>query len=127
MLDCYPILCVYLYHNFTYCPGNFAGYDCGECKFGWMGLQCDQRKTPVTRRNIMSLSDKERQEFLEALQRSKRTMHPDFVIATEHWLGLVDPETNQTHFSNISVYDLFVWQHYYSVRDTLLGEVHLNT
>ncbi|XP_062862109.1 L-dopachrome tautomerase isoform X2 [Trichomycterus rosablanca] len=69
----------------------------------------------------MSLSDKERQDFLEALQRSKRTMHPDFVIATEHWLGLVDPETNQTRFSNISVYDLFVWQHYYSVRDTLLG------
>lgn len=102
--------------------GNFAGFDCGECKFGWTGPNCNLRKAPVIRRNIMSLSVDERQVFLEALQRSKRTVHPQYVIATEHWLGLIDRETNQTRFSNISVYDLFVWQHYYSVRDTLLGE-----
>ncbi|KAF5880183.1 L-dopachrome tautomerase, partial [Clarias magur] len=100
---------------------NFAGFDCGECKFGWTGPNCNLRKAPVIRRNIMSLSVDERQVFLEALQRSKRTVHPQYVIATQHWLGLIDRETNQTRFSNISVYDLFVWQHYYSVRDTLLG------
>lgn len=102
--------------------GNFAGYDCGECKFGWTGPDCNLRKAPVTRKNILSLSVEEREIFLEALQRSKRTIHPQYVIATEHWLGLIDRETNQTRFSDITVYDLFVWQHYYSVRDTLLGE-----
>lgn len=111
-----------LKHPCVFFSGNFAGYDCGECKFGWTGPSCNLRKAPVTRKNIMSLSVEERQTFLEALQHSKHTIHPQYVIATEHWLGLIDRESNQTRFSNITVYDLFVWQHYYSVRDTLLGE-----
>ncbi|TTH08273.1 L-dopachrome tautomerase [Bagarius yarrelli] len=105
-------------------PTKFFTQTCkcfGECKLGWTGPNCNLRKAPVIRKNIMSLSVEERQIFLEALQRSKHTIHPQYVIATEHWLGLIDRQTNQTHFSNISVYDLFVWQHYYSVRDTLLG------
>lgn len=113
---------VLIVHLDVFLSGNFAGYDCSECKFGWTGPNCNLRKAPVTRKNIMSLSEEERRIFLDALQLSKHSIHPEYVIATEHWLGLIDRQTNQTRFSNISVYDLFVWQHYYSVRDTLLGE-----
>ncbi|XP_040185381.1 5,6-dihydroxyindole-2-carboxylic acid oxidase-like [Rana temporaria] len=102
------------------CNERFYGHDCGGCKPGWSGDDCD-RPVVVERRNILALNDTERQNFIDALHLAKNTVHPDYVIATRHYDQLIDPERNATHFQNVSIYDFFVWTHYYSVSKTFLG------
>ncbi|XP_053312532.1 5,6-dihydroxyindole-2-carboxylic acid oxidase isoform X2 [Spea bombifrons] len=102
------------------CVGRFDGYNCGSCKPGWTGDKCDQAVVAI-RRNILDLRKEERKKFVDALDLAKRTIHPDYVIATRRYVELIDPTRNTTNFENISIYDFFVWTHYYSVSKTFLG------
>ncbi|KAE8632905.1 hypothetical protein XENTR_v10001711 [Xenopus tropicalis] len=102
------------------CNGRFYGHNCGSCKPGWTGDNCDQ-PVAVVRRNILELREEEKRRFVNALDLAKNTMHPDYVIATRRYAELIDPVQNTTNFENISIYDFFVWNHYYSVSKTFLG------
>ncbi|CAB1445968.1 unnamed protein product [Pleuronectes platessa] len=57
------------------CTGNFSGYNCGGCRHGLTGPNCDQRIS-VVRRNIMQMSTSDKQAFVSALDQAKRTVHP---------------------------------------------------
>ncbi|XP_061620143.1 5,6-dihydroxyindole-2-carboxylic acid oxidase-like isoform X2 [Phyllopteryx taeniolatus] len=102
------------------CSGNFGGYNCGRCKHGWAGANCDQRVS-VVRRNAMQLSAAGKLAFVNALDRAKRTVHPDLVIATSRHAEILGPDGSSPRFENISIYNYFVWSHYYSVSKTFLG------
>lgn len=69
----------------------------------------------------MQLSADEKRAFVSALDRAKRTAHPDLVIATRHYANIFGPEGNTTQFEDITIYNYFVWSHYYSVSKTFLG------
>lgn len=76
---------------------------------------------PKVRRNVLDLSTEERNHFIQALDMAKRTDHPQFVIATRRSEEILGPDDNTPQFENISIYNYFVWTHYYSVKKTFLG------
>lgn len=73
------------------------------------------------RRNLLDLSAEEKNHFIQALDMAKRTIHPQFVIATRRSEEILGPDGNTPQFENISIYNYFVWTHYYSVKKTFLG------
>uniref|UniRef100_A0A8C7WQP3 5,6-dihydroxyindole-2-carboxylic acid oxidase n=1 Tax=Oryzias sinensis TaxID=183150 RepID=A0A8C7WQP3_9TELE len=102
------------------CNGNFSGYNCGQCKHGLTGAECDQRVS-VVRRNIMQMTAAEKRAFVDALNQAKSTVHPDLVICTRRYQEVLGPDGNSPQFENITIYNYFVWSHYYSVSKTYLG------
>nr|ANN11874.1 tyrosinase protein [Cyprinus carpio 'color'] len=106
------------YNQTCQCAGNYMGFDCGECKFGYFGANCGERRESV-RKNIFQLSVSERQRFISYLNLAKTTVSPDYMIVTGVYSQMNNGSTPM--FTNISVYDLFVWMHYYVSRDALLG------
>lgn len=89
---------------------------CHECKWGYYGPNCTLRRTLV-RRNLFSLSRAERKRFVDLVLKSKTTQSEFMAIKSERMR--MDPITNASFtFVNVSVYDYFIFHHYYSARNT---------
>ncbi|KAJ0022180.1 hypothetical protein NQD34_009670 [Periophthalmus magnuspinnatus] len=101
------------------CAGNYGGFNCGECRFGYWGANCAEYRESV-RRNILTLSTAEQQKFISYLNLAKNTISRDYVISTGTRAQMGVNGENPM-FSDISTYDLFVWMHYYVSRDAFLG------
>ncbi|CAB1327205.1 unnamed protein product, partial [Coregonus sp. 'balchen'] len=80
------------------CNGNFAGYNCA-------GADTDSPDLTVIR----------------GYPWAKRTVHPDLVICTRRYQEVYGPDGNTPQFENITIYNYFVWTHYYSVSKTYMG------
>ncbi|XP_053826571.1 tyrosinase [Vidua macroura] len=106
------------YNRTCRCEGNFMGFSCGECKFGFSGPNCTERQVK-TRRNVFQLTTSEKNKFLAYLNLAKNIPSQDYVIATGTYTQMNNGSNPM--FRDINVYDLFVWMHYYASRDTLLG------
>ncbi|MBN3304014.1 TYRO Tyrosinase, partial [Amia calva] len=94
------------------------GVNCGDCKFGYFGANCAERRESI-RRNILQLTPAEKNKFISYLNLAKTTISTQYVIATGTYAEMNNGTTPL--FADISVYDLFVWMHYYSSRDAFLG------
>ncbi|KAJ0063482.1 hypothetical protein NL108_002728 [Boleophthalmus pectinirostris] len=101
------------------CAGNYGGFNCGECRFGYWGANCAEYRESV-RRNILTLSTVEQQKFISYLNLAKNTVSRDYVISTGTRAQMGANGENPM-FSDINTYDLFVWMHYYVSRDAFLG------
>uniref|UniRef100_A0A3P8WJV9 Tyrosinase n=1 Tax=Cynoglossus semilaevis TaxID=244447 RepID=A0A3P8WJV9_CYNSE len=107
------------YNRTCQCTGNFMGFNCADCKFGYFGEDCSERRESL-RRNIFHLSRSERIRFISYLNLAKHTISRDYVVATAPYAQMENG--SNPIFSNVSVYDIFVWMHYYVSRNAILGE-----
>ena len=99
------------YDSVCTCWGNYDGFDCGQCLPGWSGPQCLQRHH-VERKEITDMTDSERETFLSHLHKAKQTPSSRYMILTSE-----DTTVDGNYaFQSSSVYDLYVWMHYYSAK-----------
>ncbi|KAM9331869.1 tyrosinase-like [Pholidichthys leucotaenia] len=107
------------YNRTCQCAGNFMGFNCADCKFGFFGANCNERRESL-RRSIFHLSRAERTRLLSYLNLAKQTVSRDYVVAT----GTHEMMQNGSNplFADVSLYDVFVWMHYYVSRNALLGQ-----
>ncbi|XP_022594573.1 tyrosinase-like [Seriola dumerili] len=106
------------YNRTCQCAGNFMGFNCADCKFGYFGVNCDQRRESL-RRNIFHLSRAERIRLVSYLNLAKQTVSRDYVVVTGTYMEMENGSAPM--FADVSVYDVFVWMHYYVSRNALLG------
>ncbi|CAJ0960675.1 unnamed protein product [Ranitomeya imitator] len=109
------------YYDYTCeCFGNYSGFDCGDCKFGFHGEKCDRKKI-VLRREIRELTVLEQKRLFSYLALAKTTKSQDFVV-----LSTGDRYHRETYrFVDASLYDVFVWMHYYSMKPIMINSTFI--
>lgn len=106
------------YNRTCRCAGNFMGFNCQDCKFGYFGANCNERRESL-RRNVFHLSRAERIRLMSYLNLAKQTVSRDYVVATGTYQEMENGSNPM--FADVSTYDVFVWMHYYVSREALLG------
>ena len=102
-----------IFENVCICNNNYGGFDCSECDFGWTGDNCTEKKQPVVRQAFHTLTDDERDAFVQATMTLKSEMG--------YWSAITAEPVNYTSgtvtLQNISTYNFFVLVHNYGARD----------
>ncbi|XP_047463262.1 tyrosinase-like [Mugil cephalus] len=106
------------YNRTCQCAWNFMGFNCADCKFGYFGENCNERRESL-RRNVFHLSRAERSRLVSYLNLAKQTVSTDYVVATGTYREMENGSNPM--FADVSVYDAFVWMHYYVSRNAVLG------
>ena len=99
------------------CYEGYGGAACDECDFGYFmnSSVCHKVSRTRIRKNFLHMSKKEKADLIEVLLRAKQGYWTD-----NAWAAIVE-EPNQhgrgLQLENISTYDLFVYQHFFSKRE----------
>ena len=106
----------YFFNRTCQCNENYAGYDCGECKFGYEGNNCNTKSSPLRqRKNIMNMSVSEWEEYNSKLNRSKHSADESRYVILLFNEG--DGNAFNAKAVNISLYDMFTWMHHYVAKN----------
>ena len=110
-----------VFENACICKGNYWGVSCGECNFGWTGIDCNTKKTLVVRKSFVSLTADEKQTFVEATADLKQDMDVWSVVVEEP----ADYSSGTVTLQNVSTYDFFVYLHNNVARDEKCIDVNM--
>ena len=94
------------------CNGNYGGYDCSRCKYGYYGSNCIKDQN-FPRRSIHDLDYFEWHDYIEILNMTRTYPSGYKVVLNESRPGSTNIMT-----VNISLYDLFVWRHHYAAKNS---------
>ncbi|XP_065184385.1 tyrosinase-like [Sycon ciliatum] len=118
------------------CEGDWAGYNCDECKFGYvrtpMGqggvAQCVKRQTPLVRRNFLTLSPSERDQVQNVVAASRNRTGAGksrfgVLVDESHFPGTPGTSspsqlTSADFKTDISTYEFMAWIHYFAAKDS---------
>lgn len=100
----------YYFDHVCTCNNNFSGYNCGKCKYGHYGENCNKFEV-IVRRPISDYTSNDWDSYVKILEMAKKYSSGYKIFLTE---GL--PNLDDT--CDISLYDLFVWQHHYTAKDS---------
>ena len=106
----------YYFTGVCVCNGNYAGFNCSRCKYGYYGSDCSQNMV-LRRRPISELTDSQWTEYITILKASKNYPSGYFIFLEEP----MGPDTDLTTLGKTvvnSLYDLFIWQHHYAAKDS---------
>ena len=93
------------------CNARFGNFDCGECNYGYHGEDCNERYIK-RRRLINDLSPEELKQYVDTLYAAKRHPSRYASIKRETRPGIPPPL-----YKNVTVYNMFVWTHYYISKE----------
>ena len=93
------------------CSGNFGGYDCSRCKYGYYGPDCATKEI-IPRKPVRDFTDKEWEDFINILRLAK-THDSGYRVVLEESL----PGNPDLVMANISLFDLMTWTHHYASKD----------
>ena len=100
------------YTRVCQCSGNYAGYDCSRCKFGYYGPDCSAKQV-LPRKPVRDLTEEEWEDFKNILKLT-RSHDSGYQIVLEESL----PGNDDLVMTNVSLYGLMTWQHHYAAKDS---------
>ena len=95
------------------CSGNYGGYDCSRCKYGYFGADCGS-KAILPRKPVRDFTDEEWNDFINIIRQTK-TYDSGYKVVLEER----QPGTADLLMSNVSLYDLMIWMHHFAAKDAL--------